>query len=70
MKKARLLEYSMPPGVIDFYRWPWVAANDKAKAELGFAPRHTTRDCFEAILARKGEILSAFGKQMAARGRR
>jgi UDP-glucose 4-epimerase len=70
VKKLRLLDYQLPPGVIDFYRYPWVASGDKAKAELAFTPRHTSRECFEIILARKDQILEAFTRQMKARGKR
>jgi UDP-glucose 4-epimerase len=70
VKRARLLGYAVPPGLIDFFRWPWVASGDQARAELGFAPRHSSRACFDTILARRDEILRTFAAQMKARGRR
>lgn len=69
-QKARLLPYSLPPGILDFYRWPWVAANDKAKRELGWTPRFSTREAFEIVLANKAKILESFRRQISARGKR
>jgi UDP-glucose 4-epimerase len=68
--KLRLSEFAMPPGILDFFAHPWVASGEKARRELGFVPEHTTRACFEIILARKGEILRSFKSQMKARGKR
>jgi UDP-glucose 4-epimerase len=69
-KLARLTAYQMPPGILDFYAHPWVASGDKARRELGFEPAHSSRQCLEIILARRGEIREAFRRQMAARGKR
>ncbi len=69
-QKAHLLRYSLAPGVLEYYRWPWVAANDKARAELGFAPRYTSRQVFDIVVARRDEIAAAFDRRMQARPRR
>jgi UDP-glucose 4-epimerase len=68
--RSRLTLYAMPPGVLDFFRYPWVASGVKAERELGFSPTYSTRDCFEIILSRKGEVLRAFRAQMQQRGKR
>jgi UDP-glucose 4-epimerase len=70
VQRLRLLRYSMPPGVLDFYRHAWILSGEKARRELGFVPAHTARDCFAVVLERRGEILDAFRRQMAARGKR
>jgi nucleoside-diphosphate-sugar epimerase len=70
VRRLKLLPYAMPPGVLDFYRYPWIASGDKARRELGFEPAHTTANCFDAILGRKDEILEDHRRRMAARGRR
>ncbi len=68
--KARLTTYASPPGMIDFLKWPWVASGQKAERELGFVPRYSTQECFDILLARKVEILTAFKQKMKERGRR
>jgi hypothetical protein len=60
----------MPPGVLDFFRNPWVATGDKARRELGFVPDHSSRACFEILLSRKEEVLRDFRQRMKARGKR
>lgn len=39
----------VPAAHLDFIRYLWVADGDKAMRELGFKPRHTTRDTVEAF---------------------
>ena len=68
--RARLLDFALPPGVVDFFRFPWVASGEKARRELGFVPRYSSEDCFRAIQQRKPEVLAAFKAQIKARGRR
>lgn len=70
INRLKLLAFNMPPGILDFYRYPWVASGDKARRELGFQARYSTRDCFEILLQRKGEVLRAFKAQMKARGKK
>jgi UDP-glucose 4-epimerase len=68
--KLRLLDFSLPPGILDFFRWPWIASGDKARRELDFVPAHSSRACFEILLSRKDEVRRAFRDQMRARGKR
>jgi len=68
--RLRLTAFATPPGLIDFFRYPWVASGDKAKRELGINPRYSSRACFEIILGRKGQILDSFRRQMQERGKR
>lgn len=70
VNRLKLLDYNMPPGILEFFRNPWVASGEKAKRELGFSPQYSTRQCFEIILARKREVLRGFKAQMKARGKR
>jgi UDP-glucose 4-epimerase len=70
VRRLKLLPYSMPPGILDFYRFPWVASGDRARRELGFEPRHSTSECFEIVLARKAEILAGHRRAMRDRGKR
>jgi len=65
--KTKALPFSMPPGILDFYRYPWVASGEKAKKELDFTPKYSTRECFQIIIERKDVILKAFNEQMMAR---
>ena len=46
----RLIE--VPPAIIDFIQYPWVAAGDKAK-KAGFIPRYSTRKTLAAFLEAK-----------------
>jgi UDP-glucose 4-epimerase len=68
--RARLLGWSMPPGVVDYFRYPWVASGDKARRELDFEARYTSEECFRIILQRKDAIVDDFKQRMAARGKR
>ncbi len=47
-----------PPGQLDFSRYPWLASNEKAKAELDWQPR-TSRETFEAAMRAKGKLASS-----------
>ncbi|MCW5829913.1 MAG: NAD-dependent epimerase/dehydratase family protein [Deltaproteobacteria bacterium] len=68
--KTKALPFSMPPGILDFYRYPWIASGEKARRELDFTPKFSSRQCFEIILERKDAILKAFNEQMKQRGKR
>lgn len=39
-----------PAGFLDYVRFPFVADGEKARRELGFAPRHSSRDALLAYL--------------------
>ena len=41
--------FRAPPGYLDFIRWRWIADVDKAKRELGFTPKRSSREAVEAI---------------------
>jgi UDP-glucose 4-epimerase len=43
-----------PPGSIDFMLHPWIASNEKIKAELDWTPRYTSRETFEITMRAKG----------------
>ena len=68
--RARLLPFALPPGILDFFRFPWVASGDKATRELGFTAEHSSRQCFEIVMSRKAQILAAFEQQIRERGKR
>jgi len=70
VQKLKLLGFNMPPGILEFFRHSWVASGDKARRELGFAPQHSSRACFELLLARKDEVVQSFKQSMKARGKR
>jgi UDP-glucose 4-epimerase len=70
VQRTRLLPFSMPPGILEYYRWPWVASGERARRELGFEPSHDARQVFDIVLRRKDEILAAYRSQMAQRARR
>ena len=55
-----------PPGQIEFVRHPWIASNEKLKAELGWTPRHTSRETFEIALRAKGVFGAAASPQQTA----
>src|SRR5262249_20517438 len=59
-QRARLLPFALPPGILDFFRWPWVASGAKAERELAFKPRYSSRACFDILLERRREVLAAF----------
>jgi UDP-glucose 4-epimerase len=57
----RLPRVEAPPGQIDFLLYPWIASNEKIKAELGWTPRYTSRETFEITMRAKG-LLAAGGE--------
>jgi UDP-glucose 4-epimerase len=50
----RLPRVEAPPGQIDFLLYPWIASNEKLKAELDWTPRYTSRETFEVTMRAKG----------------
>jgi len=70
LHRVRALDFAMPPGILDFFRNPWVASGDKARRDLGFVPDHSSRACFEILLARKDQVLADFKQRIKARGKR
>jgi len=52
--KLRLPNVEAPPGQIEFVLHPWIASNEKLKAELGWTPRYTSRETFEITMRAKG----------------
>jgi UDP-glucose 4-epimerase len=70
VQKLKLLDYNMPPGILEFFRWSWIASGDKARRELGFAPEHTSEACFQLIVARRHEVLKNFKERMRPRAKR
>jgi UDP-glucose 4-epimerase len=43
-----------PPGQIDFILYPWIASNEKIKAELDWTPRYTSHETFAITMRAKG----------------
>jgi len=39
-----------PGGFVDYARFPFVADGEKARRELGFSARHSSRDALQAFL--------------------
>jgi nucleoside-diphosphate-sugar epimerase len=70
VQRTRLLDFSMPPGILKFFRWPWIASGEKALREVGFRPKFSSRDCFGILLERRDEVTRGFKEQMRARGKR
>ncbi|MEX0993427.1 MAG: NAD-dependent epimerase/dehydratase family protein [Solirubrobacterales bacterium] len=54
MWKLHLPRTEAPGGQVDFTRYPWVASNEKLKAELGWQPRYSTRETLEITLRAHG----------------
>jgi UDP-glucose 4-epimerase len=48
-----------PPGQLDFFRFPWIASNEKLKAELDWQPRYTSRETFEIALRSRGKVAAS-----------
>ena len=52
--KLRLPNVEAPPGQIEFVLHPWIASNEKLKADLNWTPRYTSRETFEITMRAKG----------------
>jgi UDP-glucose 4-epimerase len=63
--RLHLPNVEAPPGQIDFLLYPWIASNEKLKAELGWTPRYTSRETFEITMRAKG-LLARGGETIAA----
>jgi UDP-glucose 4-epimerase len=59
-----------PGGFLDYARFPFVADGEKARDELGFEPRHTSRDALTAYLEYRypGVRLATDGRPGGTRG--
>ncbi|MEW6777237.1 MAG: NAD-dependent epimerase/dehydratase family protein [Bdellovibrionota bacterium] len=68
--KLKLLDVAMPPGILDFFRYDWVASGEKATKDLDFTAKYSSEECFQIIFARRAEVLKAFQEQTKARGKR
>jgi UDP-glucose 4-epimerase len=56
--KLRVPFAEAPAGQLDFFRFPWIASNEKLKAELDWQPRHTSRETFEIALRSRGKLVA------------
>ena len=45
-----------PPGNFNFSRYPWLVANEKLKAEVGWEPSADTREVFVETMYAQGLI--------------
>ncbi len=50
----RLRRTETPAGNLHFVRYPWVASNERLRTALGWSPRHSSRDTFEATMRARG----------------
>jgi len=57
----RLLPIGSPPGFVDFFAYPWVASNRKAKEVLGFKPEFSSREAFEEVAKMRRLLLTNLG---------
>ena len=57
MWRLRLSE--VPPGQLDFARYPWIVSNEKLKQTLGWTPRYTSRETFEIAMRAQGKLPAA-----------
>jgi len=55
----RLHLSEVPPGQLDFARYPWIVSNEKLKKTLGWTPRFTTRESFEIAMRAQGKLPAA-----------
>lgn len=51
----RIKPVEAPPGVLNYFRHPWVISNEKIK-KLGFKFDYTTRQTFESFLRAQGKL--------------
>jgi UDP-glucose 4-epimerase len=54
MWRLRLSE--VPPGQLDFARYPWIVSNEKLKQTLNWTPRYTTRESFDIAMRAQGKL--------------
>jgi UDP-glucose 4-epimerase len=64
--RLRVPRAEAPPGQLDFFRFPWLASNEKIKAELAWRLRYTSRETFEIALRARGRLTVAFPRARAA----
>jgi UDP-glucose 4-epimerase len=54
MWRLRLSE--VPPGQLDFARYPWIVSNQKLKTTLDWTPKYTTRETFDITMRAQGKL--------------
>ena len=52
----RLHLSEVPPGQLDFARYPWIVSNEKLKETLGWTPRYSTRESFDIAMRAQGKL--------------
>jgi UDP-glucose 4-epimerase len=57
MHRSRLLPIGTPPGLVDFFCYPWVAGNRKAREVLGFNPAYDSREAFAESVRMQARLL-------------
>jgi UDP-glucose 4-epimerase len=67
MHRLRALPIGSPPGLIDFFTYPWVVSNKKAKEILGFTPAYTSREAFAEAVRIRADILRGMGMNTPGR---
>jgi UDP-glucose 4-epimerase len=55
----RLRASEVPPGQLDFARYPWIVSNEKLKQTVGWTPKHTTRETFDITMRAHGRLPKA-----------
>ena len=60
-----LLPVGTPPALADFFCYPWVASNQKARDVLGFAPVYSSREAFAESARMQTRILENLARKDA-----
>ena len=65
MHHTRLLPVGTPPGLVDFFCYPWVASNARAREVLGFSPTYDSKEAFAESARMQARILENLARKDA-----
>ncbi len=65
MHHTRLLPVGTPPALVDFFCYPWVASNRKARDVLGFTPAFSSEEAFAESACMQARILENLARKDA-----
>ncbi|MCG2794656.1 MAG: NAD-dependent epimerase/dehydratase family protein, partial [Actinomycetia bacterium] len=69
MHRSRLLPVGTPPALVDFFCYPWVVSNRKARGVLGFTPAYDSREAFAGSARMQAHLLENLARKDSGRYR-
>ncbi len=68
--RLRLTVQGVPPGIVSFYCYPWVADGSKARKELGFIPTYSSNEVFRILYDNREKVIANLKEKFDKQGKR